>query len=668
VWKLAGKSKGPRVEALRKGLLALVQMKAPYDLVAKSDEEMRKIRGNKIAMIFQEPMQALNPVFPIGTQIAENILLHQRQAVVKGLVEKMDVEIERDAIGRELRALDPDAGAAPAPLPKPPPRPRSALLLGGAWIAISLLVAGASAFLLGGLLGGAFPGLEPPQLRTLTTAFALAIASSAAAIGCGAGIVQSAPWSRHAGVVLAVLEILSRLFLLALPVPSLFRLLIVAGILVDVFILHRLTIPEAAAAMTGRRKGWEALLHAAEGDADKLTDVRDLIASSRLDPPARDKIVARLDRLIARARNVLDLDEPISGHFYPLLPRRFQLTYHRRAWKDPNRDVIRQWSEVPVVGGLVEFLGRPLILPVQGESIRAAVRMLRRVKISDPERIANQYPHELSGGMQQRALIAIALSCNPRLLIADEPTTALDVTIQAQILELIKEMKTTFGSTVLLITHDLGIIAEMCSRVCVMYAGSVIEDATVRAVFKAPFHPYTQGLMKAIPSHTVRKDRLEIIRGSVPNLITPPPGCRFHPRCPAVFEECGWSPTEVGDEIRAVIREQGWPIDAEAITIQPEGSTELRIRFPEGTAAREAVEWTRRAVEAGRSRPAIGAVVSVEPAGPGAAEGKEPYDVVVRILEPRKPPAFEVEPRHFAACLLYEKPLVTAVAGGGSRG
>ena len=110
----------------------------------------------------------------------------------------------------------------------------------------------------------------------------------------------------------------------------------------------------------------------------------------------------------------------------------------------------------------------------------------------------------------------------------------------------------------------------------------------------------------------MRKDRLEIIRGSVPNLITPPPGCRFHPRCPAVFEECGWSPTEVGDEIRAVIREQGWPIDAEAITMQPEGSTELRIRFPEKTAAGEAVEWTRRAVDGGRSRPAIGAVVSVE--------------------------------------------------------
>jgi hypothetical protein len=116
------------------------------------------------------------------------------------------------------------------------------------------------------------------------------------------------------------------------------------------------------------------------------------------------------------------------------------------------------------------------------------------------------------------------------------------------------------------------------------------------------------------------------------------------------------------------MRDQGGPIDVDAISLQPEGFSELRIRFPEGTGASEAVGWVRRAVEAGRSRPAIGAVVSVEPAGPGAAEGKEPYDVVVRILEPRKPPAFEVEPRHFAACLLYEKPLVTAPAGGGPRG
>src|SRR5437773_295775 len=231
LWKLAGKSKGPRVEALRKALIALVQLKQPYDLVSKSDEEMRKIRGNKIAMIFQEPMQALNPVFPIRNQIAENILVHQRQSVVKGLIEKMDLEIERDAIGRELRTLDSEGSAAPAPLPPPPRLARYALLLGAAWITFSLLIAGASAVLLGGLLGTGFPGLEAPQVKTITAAFVSAIALSAIAMLCGAGITQSAPWSRHAGGVLAVLEILSRLFLLALPFPVLFRLLLVAGVL-----------------------------------------------------------------------------------------------------------------------------------------------------------------------------------------------------------------------------------------------------------------------------------------------------------------------------------------------------------------------------------------------------------------------------------------------------
>src|SRR5437773_487027 len=156
------------------------------------------------------------------------------------------------------------------------------------------------------------------------------------------------------------------------------------------------------------------------------------------------------------------------------------------------------------------------------------------------------------------------------------------------------------------------------------------------------------------------------MRGSVPNLIAPAPGCRFHPRCPQVMPTCGWSPSEVGDELRAVMREEGWPIDVDAISMRPEGPSALQIRFPEGTP--EGADWIRRAVEKGRSRPAIGAVVRVDPAAPGAVSEGEPYEVVVRILEPRKPPAFEVEPRHLAACLLYEEPLVTAGQGGGSRG
>lgn len=155
--------------------------------------------------------------------------------------------------------------------------------------------------------------------------------------------------------------------------------------------------------------------------------------------------------------------------------------------------------------------------------------------MSDPERVADMYPHELSGGMQQRVVIAMALACNPLLLVADEPTTSLDVTIQARILRLIRDLKERFGASVLFITHDLGVIAEMCDRVAVMYAGDVVELADVVEIFKRPLHPYTKGLMESIPRPG---KEYKTIRGTVPNLINPPPGCRFHTRCPHAMEIC----------------------------------------------------------------------------------------------------------------------------------
>ncbi len=165
------------------------------------------------------------------------------------------------------------------------------------------------------------------------------------------------------------------------------------------------------------------------------------------------------------------------------------------------------------------------------EAFREAVRMLDVVRIPDPKGVATRYPFELSGGMQQRVMIAIALACNPRLLIADEPTTALDVTIQGQILKLMRDLKSEYGSSILLITHNLGVVAEMCDRVGVMYAGSIAEIGTAKDIFKKPLHPYTTGLMKSVPSVQMDAEKLFTIRGSVPNLIYPPPGCRFHPRC-----------------------------------------------------------------------------------------------------------------------------------------
>ena len=175
-----------------------------------------------------------------------------------------------------------------------------------------------------------------------------------------------------------------------------------------------------------------------------------------------------------------------------------------------------------------------------------SVVLLRMMGVPNPEGVVYRYPHELSGGMQQRVVIAIALACHPKLLIADEPTSNLDVTIQAQILDLIKELKKTMKASVLFISHDLGVIAEVCRWVAVMYAGCICELATVEELFENPLHPYTRALLRSIPRPGIKN--LESIEGNVPNLVNPPPGCRFHPRCPKAKEKC----TRVKPKIKKV--------------------------------------------------------------------------------------------------------------------
>jgi oligopeptide/dipeptide ABC transporter ATP-binding protein len=169
---------------------------------------------------------------------------------------------------------------------------------------------------------------------------------------------------------------------------------------------------------------------------------------------------------------------------------------------------------------------------------KRVVDALKLVRIADAEERATNYPHQFSGGMRQRAMIAMMLSCRPALLIADEPTTALDVTIQAQVLLLMQELQRELNMSILLITHNLGVVAEMCDRVGVMYSGNMIELADVETLFEAPQHPYTQGLLGSIPRPDQDIEELEIIPGSVPSLINPPAGCRFHPRCPYAREIC----------------------------------------------------------------------------------------------------------------------------------
>jgi peptide/nickel transport system ATP-binding protein len=182
----------------------------------------------------------------------------------------------------------------------------------------------------------------------------------------------------------------------------------------------------------------------------------------------------------------------------------------------------------------------------RAEGRRAAIDALRTVRIPDPERRVDEYPFQMSGGMRQRVMIAMALACEPRLLIADEPTTALDVTIQAQILKLMRQLQRERGTAILFITHDLGVVAEMADDVLIMYAGKVVERGTVEQIFERPSHPYTQGLIASIPAlDSDRSQRLATIEGTVPGLRDLPSGCRFHPRCPHAAALCRERPPEM---------------------------------------------------------------------------------------------------------------------------
>lgn len=207
------------------------------------------------------------------------------------------------------------------------------------------------------------------------------------------------------------------------------------------------------------------------------------------------------------------------------------------------------------------------------------IELLELVGIPSPEQRFKQYPHELSGGMRQRVMIAMALACNPKLLIADEPTTALDVTIQAQILELINGLQVELGMSVIMITHDLGVIAETCDYVAVMYGGQVVEYREVKQLFKDPKHPYTVGLLNSMPRHDIDLDELEPIQGNVPSIRNMPKGCRFAPRCPFATELCvtelpALEKHEDNDsEVRCWIYDEKWDGDPEVQVYNAERTT-----------------------------------------------------------------------------------------------
>jgi peptide/nickel transport system ATP-binding protein len=232
-----------------------------------------------------------------------------------------------------------------------------------------------------------------------------------------------------------------------------------------------------------------------------------------------------------------DLESPACRSGFPL--KQVQQIY-RMAARRPDAFTIRLLNRIP----FVRFWRHRL----KNEARARAVEIIAKLGIPNPKDIIQQYPHHLSGGMKQRIVIAIALACSPVLLIADEATSNLDVTIQAQILDLLRRLKQEEISSVLLITHDLGVVAEICDRVGVMYAGNLCEVADVKDLFQKPLHPYTRALLAAVPKFSM-EDELKSIEGNVPNLVTPPSGCRFHPRCPhamAVCKEAFPEMTEIG--------------------------------------------------------------------------------------------------------------------------
>jgi len=254
------------------------------------------------------------------------------------------------------------------------------------------------------------------------------------------------------------------------------------------------------------------------------------------------------------------------------------LSYSDKQMRDIRGNAISMIFQEPMTSlNPVFTVGQQIsesLMKHQDMSKRAAhlksIELLKLVGIPSPDKRVKQYPYELSGGMRQRVMIAMALACNPEILIADEPTTALDVTIQAQILRLIRDLQKQLGMSVIMITHDLGVVAETCESVAVMYAGQVVEYSDVVTLFQNPKHPYTIGLMNSLPRHDVELEKLESISGNVPNPKEMPTGCRFAPRCPAATDLCrnvmpDLLKDDAGNDVRCWIYSEKWEGESEVI-------------------------------------------------------------------------------------------------------
>ena len=387
-----------------------VRIKRNKRMIKRHNEILSKIRGDKIAMIFQEPFLAMNPVMRIGEQISESILLHNRIDIANSIIRREN--IDRGKSDSFVEYLETVKGTEKA-------------------------------------------------LKEINV------------------------WTREYGVPDAEMRIIE-LSKSALSIAEKKEK------------MNELLLAEK------RGVNLQAVFEEREyfKDREKLLDLN--IEMTRYEEKNDKENIERIGNEVRELRN-------------GMRGRNFSFKLKQRLMK-------KQYEK-----------------PFIQEARRRTLELLKLVNIAGAERVIDSYPHEMSGGMLQRAMIAMALASNPKMLIADEPTTALDVTTQAQILELIKNLNTVTDSAILFITHDLAVIAEMCQRVGVMYAGNLVESAPVETIFSNMKHPYTMGLMASVPRADKKRDRgmkLESIPGSVPNLISPPSGCRFHPRCKFKMDIC----------------------------------------------------------------------------------------------------------------------------------
>jgi oligopeptide/dipeptide ABC transporter ATP-binding protein len=454
-------------------------------LLRQHRARMNRIRGREMSMIFQEPMSSLNPVLPVGYQVAQVFLYQRRKEICDSLLSRGDLsQDDLDLFRHIVAAVDPSL---------------EDYLLADFCVRT---------------------GLVAERVSEVVEESGLTIEERLERIQRMA--VRRQLGSRWFNRLVKQMD--------ALETERVNR---------EWRRLSRVTLAKVVAVEFDVARNPKAM------GLPRLTKVSLTEHTVRLffaSPPGEEHR-ARADSIIQEA--LRGSQGPIFALISQVVLRSDSLDLLLRGEESSHLSLEAQYRSRSLPFRLlmaIPFLRARLMHPLEEESRRRALELLKLVRIPEPTKTSREYPHELSGGMQQRVMIAIALACNPVLMIADEPTTALDVTTQAQILQLIADLRQRVNSAILYITHDLAVVAEVCDRVAVMYAGKIVEDGPVDELFARPLHPYTEGLMESIVSMDSRRVEvgapLPTILGTVPDLLAPPAGCRFHPRCKYAFTRC----------------------------------------------------------------------------------------------------------------------------------